>query len=518
MEVSSTPEPRGEIWGAVARWLPFWLAFAAALALRLAFLDLRPLHHDEGVNAWISSRPLEGFGIFYDPANFHGPFLFFLILPFLGLLGESDLILRLPVALASAAMVPLLLPLRRRLGLAGITAAAWLLALSPSFVAYGRTLIHETFLAALTLALVAAAASWLENREERRLLLAAFCLGLLATVKETWVVTAAVLGIAAVLARFWTRGRPDLRELWGAPRPGTAWRAAAAFGIPYVLLYTSFFTSPRGVIDSVGTFLIWTSRGIEGAEHAKPWVYFPRLLLSFEGVTVACAVAGGLLALRRRDAFGTFCALWAAGQLAAYSLLTYKTPWLMLNKVLPAALVAGLLFREGWTWRRPWRWALAVPFVLGLAWSGWRAVEVSFFRPEDPRLALIYVPTSPEVPVLVSEVREAARRIPPDGAVRILGRHAWPLPWYLNGLPGFQYLHDIPPSPDGGILVVDKELEKKLRPLLKQRYRRREYLLRPGKTVVIYINEELGSPPSPLNAPQAAAGSSGNTFSWSGRS
>jgi uncharacterized protein (TIGR03663 family) len=518
MEASATPQPRGGTWEAAARWLPFWLAFAAALALRLAFLDLRPLHHDEGVNAWIASRPLAGFGIFYNPANFHGPFLFFLTLPFLALLGDGDLVLRLPAALASAAMVPLLLPLRRRLGLAGITAAAWLLALSPSFVAYGRTLIHETFLAVLTLALVAAAASWLEDRQERRLVLAAFCLGLLATVKETWVLTAAVLGIAAVLARLWTRGRPDLRGLWGTPRPGTAWRAVAAFGVPYVLLYTSFFTSPQGVIDSVRTFFVWTGRGLEGAGHAKPWDYFPRLLLSFEGVTVACAVAGGLLALRRRDAFGTFCALWAAGQLAAYSLLTYKTPWLMLNKVLPAALVAGLLFREVWTWQRPWRWALAAPFALGLAWSGWRAVEVSFFRYEDSRVALVYVPTSPEVPALVSAVREAARRIPPDGAVRILGRQAWPLPWYLNGLPGLQYRHEIPPSPDGGVLVVDKELEGKLRPLLKQRYRRREYLLRPGKTVVIYVNEELEAAPSPSNAPRAAAGSSSNTSWWSDRS
>jgi uncharacterized protein (TIGR03663 family) len=479
------------------RWLLFWTAFAVALAMRLALLDLRPLHHDEGVNAWLASRPLEGAGIFYNPGNFHGPFLFFLVLPLIALLGESDFVLRLPAALASAAMIPLLLPLRRRLGVAGITAAAWLLALSPSFVYYGRDLIHETFLAALTLALVAAGSSWLEERREQRLVLAAFCLGLLATVKETWVPTLAVLGIAAVLARLWTRGRPSLRELWGTPKRGTAQRAAAAFAVPYVLLYTSFFTNPRGLIDSVRTFLLWTGRGVEGAGHAKPWDYFPRLLLSFETVTVVCAVAGGLIALRKRDAFGTFCALWAAGELAAYSLLRYKTPWLALNVILPAALAAGVLFREAWEWRRPWRvvarMAGAVLFALGLAWSGWRAVEVSFLRFDDTRLGLVYVPTSREVTALVSDVREAARRIPQEGhhAIHILGRYSWPLPWYLHGLPGLHYRHEIPSRPDGDILIVDKNLEGKLRPLLKQRYRRREYLLRPGKTVVVYVNERL---------------------------
>jgi uncharacterized protein (TIGR03663 family) len=462
------------------------MAFAAALALRLALLDLRPLHHDEGVNAWLASRILEGHGYRYDPTNFHGPFLFFLCLPFLELLGESVFVLRLPVALASAFMVPLLLPLRRRLGLAGITAAAWLLALSPSFVAYGRDLIHETFLAALTLALVAAATAWRDTGQEDRFVLASFCAGLLATVKETWVVTLAVLLIAAVLARIWTRRPLEVR--------GSSWgRAAAAFAVPYVLLYTSFFTNLKGLSASLWTFFLWTGRGIGGAGHGKPWDYFPRLLLSFEAVTVICALAGGWLALRRRDAFGTFCALWAAGELAAYSLLRYKTPWLALNVILPAALAAGVLFREAWRWPAIPRAILAILLALGLAWSGWRAVEVSFLRFDDTRLALVYVPTDRSVDALVAEVREAAGRIPPGRrpAVRILGRYAWPLPWYLHRLPGLQYRHEVPPEPDGDVLIVDRELEGKLRPLLKQRYRRREYLLRPGKTVVVYVNERL---------------------------
>lgn len=488
MGASGSPGGEGSAREGALRWLPFWAAFAAALALRLILLDLRPLHHDEGVNAWLVSRILAGAGYRYDPTNFHGPFLFFFALPFMELLGEGVFVLRLPVALASAFMVPLLLPLRRRLGLPGITAAAWLLALSPSFVAYGRDLIHETFLAALTLALVAAATMEKDAGREDRFVLAAFCAGLLATVKETWVVTLAILGIAAVLARMSTRRPLEVRYPWG--------RAAAAFAVPYILLYTSFFTNPGGLIDSCRTFLLWTGRGVGGAGHGKPWDYFPRLLLSFETVTVICALAGGALALRRRDAFGIFCALWAAGELAAYSLLRYKTPWLALNVILPAALAAGVLFREAWRWPALPRAALVVLFTLGLAWSGWRAVEVSFLRFDDPRLALVYVPTHRSVDALVAEVREAAGRIPPGRrpAIRILGRYAWPLPWYLHGLPGLQYRHEIPPAPDGDVLLVDRDLEGKLRPLLKQRYRRREYLLRPGKTVVVYVDERLVKP------------------------
>ena len=474
-------------------YLPFWAAFAAALAVRLAFLDVRPLHHDEGVYAWRVSRVLAGYRFTYDPARFHGPFLIFFAAPFVRPLGESAFVLRLPVALASSLMVPLLLPLRRRLGVAGITAAAWLLALSPSFIAYGRDLIPETFLVCLTLALIAAVSAWLETRSEKSLILAAFCLGLLATVKETYALSLVIVAIAGLLARTWSHGRPRLRELWEIPRPGTIARLVAALAVPYVLLYTSFFANPWGLLDSFGTFLFWAPKGIEGAGHAKPWHYFLRLLLSFETVTVVCAVAGGWIAVRRRDAFGTFCALWAAGELAAYSLLRYKTPWLALNILLPAVLAAGVLFREAFARPAPAavRAFLAALLVVGLAWGGWRAAEVSFLRFDDDRLALVYVPTHRDVKELLVYVREAARPSPARArpSVRIFGRHAWPLPWYLRDLPGMEYRHEIPPHPDGDVLVLEKQLEGRLRPLLRQRYRRREYQLRPRVWVAVYVKE-----------------------------
>lgn len=477
------------------RWLPFWVALAAALAFRLFQLGDRPLHHDEGVNAWFLYKILTGYQFNYDPDKFHGPFLFYFEVPFAAVIGVGDLALRLPIALMSAGMVPLLLPLRRRLGMAGVTAAAWMIALSPSLVSYGRDLIHETCLAFFTLALVAAAFLYLETRRQRDLVLAALCLGLLATIKETYVLTLAVLAIAAVLARIWAYGRPRLGALWGRPSQEAVIWAAVAFAVPYVLLYTSFFTNPQGLVDSVRTFFLWAGKGIEGAEHAKPWHYFPRLLLSFETVAVACAVAGGVLALRRRDAFGTFCALWAAGELAAYSLLRYKTPWLDLNIVLPAAIAGGMLFRQafGAPWPRRLRAGIVALFVLGLGWGAWRAVQVSFLRYDDDSLALVYVPTDRDIRDLLVQVRNTLRRIPPGEAPELLmlGHHAWPLPWYFRDVKALDYSQDIPEDPDADLLIVEGDMEPQLLKSLKEHYQRREYVLRPRQKVVVFVNERL---------------------------
>src|SRR5947199_82736 len=105
--------------GFLLRWLPFGAALVVALAARLVALNVRPLHHDEGVNAAFLLALAQGRPYVYNPASYHGPFLYYAgwwPLRLLGTGGMGDGALRLPVALASALMLPLLLPLRRRLG------------------------------------------------------------------------------------------------------------------------------------------------------------------------------------------------------------------------------------------------------------------------------------------------------------------------------------------------------------------------------------------------------------------
>lgn len=474
------------------RWLPFWAAFAAALALRLVHLGLRPLHHDEGVNAWFLLDLLRGDRYAYNPESFHGPFLYFFGWLPLRLLGQSEVALRLPVALASALMVPMLLPLRRRLGVAGVTGTAWLLALSPSLVYYGRDLIHETYLVAFTLALVVSVSLYLETRRDSHLALAAACLGLLLTVKETAVLTLAGLLAAAALAR------PPL----ALPSRRALSRAALCLAAPYVLLFTSFFTHPRGLADSFLGLLPWAQKGIEGTGHEKPWDYFLRLLLGFEPAVLVGAALGGWIAVRRRDRFGVFCAAWTAAMLALYSAIPYKTPWLALSIVLPAALTAGVLFREAASRPTPgWaRGGLTAVCVLALGWSAWRAADASLRRYDDPRLDLAYVQTQREALDLVAFVRGVAERSPQGKGLKLKAfmPHRWPLPWYFRDFAHAGYWREVPPGPDGDVLIFAADQEAELRPLLRERYSRHPFPFRPGVSVVVYVNERIREGSSPL--------------------
>src|SRR2546421_2265011 len=100
-------------WSALAGLL---LAFAAALALRIPHLDVRPLHNDEAVNAIKVTELFQTGRYKYDPDEFHGPTLHYATLPFLWLSGAKnanevkDATLRLaPVAFGAGLILLLLL-------------------------------------------------------------------------------------------------------------------------------------------------------------------------------------------------------------------------------------------------------------------------------------------------------------------------------------------------------------------------------------------------------------------------
>jgi uncharacterized protein (TIGR03663 family) len=474
-------------------WWPFWIAFGAGLALRLLWPEIRPLHHDEGVNGWFLYRMLHGYQWDYDPERFHGPFLYFFGAPFSILLGMSETVLRLPVMLASSAMILLLLPLRRWIGRTGVTAAAWLLAVSPSLVYYGRDLIHETYLAALTLALVAAVSLWMERGRDRDLIVSSLAFGLLFTVKETAVLNLASLSVGAVAA-WLAAGRPPVLERLSAVPRRTERLMMLAIAVPYVLLFTSLLTNPWGLVDSLRAFLPWTKKGFEGSGHEKPWPYFFQLLGTFEPVALAGGVLGGAMAFLRRNPFGIFCAVWWAGLLAAYSVIPYKTPWLVLNMVLPLILSAGVLFGE--IGRRPLagatRAAIAGLGLLLVAWTASKAIDVSFLRYDDESLGLVYVQTTREVRDLMAMIEDAAARSPEGKtslAIRFYTNNRWPLPWYLREYTGTLYLKEVPYKPGGDVLIFDPGQEPDVRAGLKdwKRYQRRVITLRKNVKLVVYV-------------------------------
>lgn len=138
-----------------------------AALLRVYQLAINPLHHDEGVNGFFLLNLMHSGVYHYDPANYHGPTLYYFALPLTYLLEHFHQLdtwaLRAVTAAFGVGLVWLTLRLRRWLGAIGALAAAALLAVSPGMVYNSRYFIHEILFLFFTLGIVLAALRFYEG-------------------------------------------------------------------------------------------------------------------------------------------------------------------------------------------------------------------------------------------------------------------------------------------------------------------------------------------------------------------
>jgi uncharacterized protein (TIGR03663 family) len=501
----------------------WWTAvvYIAALALFLRFFDLalKPLHHDEAVNTLFLTglvRPPHAYK--YDPGNYHGPTLFYFGWLSVSVFGMTTEAIRIVTASAGLGLVLMLLLLNRQLGIAGSRGAAAMIAVSPGAVYFSRYFIHEMLLVCFTLGVVICVVLWWTRKRPAFLCLAAVSAGLMFATKETAIISAAVLCIAAF-------GAAILVETAGVVRSGGRTRllprtaaeiaaqsrsflrgvgeraglrsfviALAIFLVVELLFYTSFFTHWRGAVDALRTFAIWTKTGT--TDHTHPWPSYLDWLRAEELTILVGGVIGIALAIwRSTDRFAVFAALWAVGILTAYSLIPYKTPWLTLNAIVPLAICAGYALQVLWADPRVPRIACWTIVAAALGYSAYTAVVLSFWQYDNDQSPYVYAHTSREVLDLVRAV-EGIEADHPQTAIAVTSRDQFPLSWYLRDFPAGYYGNVAAPRTPLVIASVDQQNELEAR-LGAQFDRLGPYRLRPGVRLVLYVQRDLRRPVKP---------------------
>src|SRR5204863_7369482 len=133
-------------------------------------------------------------------------------------------------------------------------------------------------------------------------------------------------------------------------------------------------------------FRVWKQTGMSAC-HSKPFDTYFTWLRQEASPILALAVFGALGALfeRRKNRFAVFASAWGFGLLVAYSLISYKTPWLVLSFVVPSAIVGGYAVQALYIWTRgrprhaP---ALAVAAV-AVAVCTYQSIVVNFQKYDD---------------------------------------------------------------------------------------------------------------------------------------
>lgn len=391
---------------------------------------------------------------------------------------------------------------------------------------------------------------WLYDGERSTyLMLAAISAALLFATKETAIISVGVLLIAVGAASVYMsiRRPPPLVETKKKKQKPQQWRksqarrgaggqlrqapgrfgstkhlvliglaALALFVTVAALFYSSFFTHAKGVADAFEAFKVWTKTGMK--DHTSPWYAFkyaswlggeesPLLLLGGAGIALALWRAPSRIVV--------VLALWALGIIAAYSLIPYKTPWLMLNFIVPLAIIGGYgveacsrLVKDLFE-----RLLVLALVIAALGVAAIQTVKLNFIHYDDDRYIYVYAHTVREFLPLVDEINRITKQTKTgtQTGITVTSRDYWPLPWYLRDYNKVGYFGRLTP-PVEPIIICSSEQEPELINIygIEDNYQRIDaYPLRPGVTLILYVRrsllEESTKPASTAIAPGTPA-------------
>jgi len=518
--------------------------FLIGAVLRLYNLNLVPLHHDEGVNGNFLVRLVrEGFYT-YDPENYHGPTLYYFsaVIPWITKLlfgsttrdnyGLTTFNIRLVTVLFGLGTIVLVFLLRRRLGTVATLSAALLLAVSPGAVYLSRYFIHESLFVFFTLGIVVACIWAYDTRRPGYLIWAAACAALLFATKETAMISAAVLIIALALTVVYMRVNRIPGVQYGSKRnksdnwmsriidemggTGSVMRAVATmlfvFFTVYLLFYSSFFTNSKGIADSFQTFAVWGKTGTTA--HVHPASMYLVWLFRLEAPLLLLGAAGAaIVVLKPKNSFAVFSALWSFGLIAAYSLIPYKTPWLMLNFVVPLALISGYTIQAIYEMDHGQMRLAAVVLLVAMGVATYQAIDLNFvnYDNDSPKYVYVYAHTRRGMLDLVDQVEQIAKENQGGlTGISIVSPDYWPLPWYFRNYTRVGYFGRMAASSEP-IIIANENQKAEAEANFGQLYRQvpskepdGTFELRPGVKLLLYVRRPGGGPqtgPPPVQNP-----------------
>ncbi|MCF6154178.1 MAG: TIGR03663 family protein [Candidatus Brocadia sp.] len=484
----------------------FFLPITIASLIRFWDLGLRPFHSDEGVNSFFLLNLFNRNYYHYDPANYHGPFLYYIgLIPFY-VLGLTDFAFRFMPALFGIMVVALLYPLRRRLGKMGLLTAGLLIAFSPATSFFSRDAIHEIYLVFFSLAVVVSFFLYSETRKSRYIYFAAVSIAFVITIKETYILTFAVYALSLAIAycyemvflsnsaRF--QYLKDVFTTFAVDCRKNKYAIGISLGIFLLvnfLFYSSFFTYYAGIKGILTTLKIWTKTGTHTGGHAKPFFYYFRILYKFELPILVLGIAGFYYSFRRGNKFTVFVASWAIIVYVIYSFIPYKTPWLILNILLPLSIIGGIFVNNIFSMtKRRWHYAIFYPiYVCIFGFSCYQSIMLNFKNYDDERYELVYVQTKRDIYNLLGRIESLSNKCGKNMTINIVSREYWPLPWYLREYKNAKFWGNVITNPNAPVIIVDKNGEAELKKKLKGDYKKERFVLRPGVWLSAYIQQGL---------------------------
>jgi predicted membrane-bound mannosyltransferase len=233
------------------------------------------------------------------------------------------------------------------------------------------------------------------------------------------------------------------------------------------------------------------------------------------------SLLAGIFIVRRGTRFWLFVAAWTFGLTLAYSIIKYKTPWLMISFLIPMALLSGHAAQRIHdaasllSIRLLCAAALVAILILNVRLtqtvnfekyddnsngSGYltRARHNLNLIPDDDGLyGYVYAQTDRDIFGLIQAIKSETGKLSSgvDTPIYVAMPEYWPLPWYLRDYKNVSFSGTLPDA-DGGppqisqpIIIANLNQQSILNALPGWRELPRAFKLRPGVELVIYVRD-----------------------------
>jgi len=457
----------------------FWILLIG-FTLRSYLLNLKPVHFDEGINGhFVQSIWRDGF-YHYDPTNFHGPLYFYILALTERLLGWGIANFRFVTGLINLAAIWVVGLHRRFVGRTAIYAAL-ILCLSPAYVFYSRYAIHESLFILSQAAFSYGYFLYREEKSTRSLWWMALAIVGLATTKETFIIFLGTWAIAVASVQFFEalfKSYPAEAVNEDPAPPAQNWVAVSMVAVVLILaFFTGFFIYMRGAEDMITAFQVWTHTGTGHTGHEKPAIYWIDLLRRYEWPCLIGLIATPVVFFAKTaNRALRILVLAGFGTWMAYSIVPYKTPWLIMNFQWLLAFSAGAVIARvipAAPYWRGLRTGAAIATFATIFFSGAYMLRLNFQDYANPREPYVYVQSTTQFRDVMNLIFNHIEKAPQDLNMPVFAmtRDPWPMPYLLERMTHLTWGHDASMNlHDADIILSDAEDKGSIEGRLKGRY------------------------------------------------
>ena len=299
-----------------------------------------------------------------------------------------------------------------------------------------------------------------------------------------WILFALFAFSASAMGLWWNRDR---------------WlKLAGLFLAISVVLFTTFFTNPRGIgTGFIGSLGYWLSQQ-EVARGSQPWYYYFIVFPLYEYLPVI----GGILAtitffffrkliVAFQRPFLLFLIWWAVWILAGLSLAGEKMPWLSTHIAIPFILLTGWwigrliesprlerTYSSGWKTITAWV-TLAGMVILGVATIR-TSIAANYVNYDYTTEFIDYAHGAPGVKWTLKDIEAVANHTGAgmDLKVAFDDQVSWPMTWYLRNYRNAAYYGAEPnrQALDAPVILAGPKNWNKVEAILGNRYHRFELI------------------------------------------